>query len=262
MHKFFTDRFGDGVAFLTKEDVRHAGKVLRLKVGDAVLVNDLKGNDYEGVIERLNKEEGVISGLKRLDDSTESPLFLHVFQGIPKGQKMDLIVQKLCELGVQELTPLWTQRVVPGTLNEAKKIDRWRRISLEAAKQAGRSVVLQVNEPLDLAQVAEKMDEFDLILLFWEEASGVGLRAIQEEIKAGRRVGLVVGPEGGLCEPEVQRLREAGAKVLTLGPRILRTETCALTVVSILQYLGGDLGGVFSSVAQEEFQKKNQTQEK
>lgn len=243
MHKFFTDDVQGDIARITGDDVKHAWKVLRLESGDRVQVNDLKGTDYLGNIVEINKNEVLIQLAEKSARTNESPLQLFVYQGLPKGQKMDLICQKLCELGVAELIPTMTQRVIPEVKNDYKKLDRLRRISLEAGKQAKRSLIMTVREPVDLMDLAAEFKELDLLIVPYEEMTGRGLHGIQTEIELSRRIGLVVGPEGGFEAEEINWLSDQGAKVVTLGPRILRTETCALSMVSMLQFIAGDMGG-------------------
>lgn len=244
MHKFFTEDVKGDIARISGDDVKHAWKVLRLVANDIVQVNDLNGNDYLGRILEINKQEVVIELTERSEASNESPLKLFVYQGLPKGQKMDLVCQKLSELGVAQLIPTITARVIPEVKNEYKKLDRLRRISLEAGKQAKRSRIMTVREPVELGDLADEFKSLDLLIIPYEEMSGQGLRGIRPEIEASLKIGIVVGPEGGFEKSEINWLSEQGARVVTLGPRILRTETCALSVVSILQYMAGDMGGV------------------
>lgn len=243
MHKFFTEAISREQARITGDDVRHAWKVLRLKAGDEVLVNDLAGTDYLGRIAAIDKTEVLVDLLEKSPTSNESPLEITVFQGLPKGQKMDLVCQKLSELGARRLVPMITHRVVPEVRHEYRKLDRLRRIALEAGKQARRSVILEVAEPVELTQLAEELNSLDLVIVPYEEMSGRGIASLEEQIRQASRIGVVVGPEGGFEPDEIQWLKERGTAIVTLGPRILRTETCALTVASILQYLAGDMAG-------------------
>lgn len=243
MHKFFSEDINNERARITGPDVKHAWKVLRLKAGDEVLVNDLKGTDYFGRISQVNKEEVLVDLIAKSDKSNESPLRITVFQGLPKGQKMDLIVQKLSELGAVRIVPMLTHRVVPEVRNSYKKLDRLRRISLEAGKQARRTCLLEVAEPIAIGELSEEFKQLDLVLVPYEEMSGAGIRSLKPAIMAATHIGVVVGPEGGFEESEIQWLKEQDAKIITLGPRILRTETCALSVVSILQFIAGDMAG-------------------
>ncbi len=243
MHKFFTEAIASGDAVITGEDVRHAWKVLRLKIGDRVLVNDLAGQDYLGEIRLIDKSQVVVRLLETSAVSNESPLAVTIYQGLPKGQKMDLIAQKLTELGAHRLVPVITRRVVPEVRNDYRKLDRLRRIVLEASKQARRSRIMEVAEPKELSDLTDELSQLDLVLVPYEEMTGQGIAALEPRIRAAASIGVIVGPEGGFEPEEIAALRSRGAEIITLGPRILRTETCALTVTSILQYLAGDLTG-------------------
>lgn len=243
MHKFFTEDISGDLARITGEDVKHAWKVLRLSAGDQVEVNDLAGQDYLGTIEEIDKAKVLIRLTERAPQSNESPLKLSVYQGLPKGQKMDLVCQKLCELGAAALIPTITARVIPEVKNEYRKLDRLRRISLEAAKQAKRSHIMTVREPAELYSLAPEFAGLDLLIVPYEAMTGQGLAAIRSEIASARRIGVVVGPEGGFAAEEIDWLKAQGARIVTLGPRILRTETCALAVSAMLQFIAGDMGG-------------------
>lgn len=243
MHKFFTQAIASDEAVITGEDVRHAWKVLRLKIGDRVLVNDLAGQDYLGEISLIDKSQVTVRLLETSSVSNESPLAITIYQGLPKGQKMDLIAQKLTELGAHRLVPVITRRVVPEVRNEYRKLDRLRRIVLEASKQARRSRIMEVAEPKELGDLTDELGGLDLVLVPYEEMTGQGIATLESRIRACATIGVIIGPEGGFDAEEIAMLRSRGAHIITLGPRILRTETCALTVTSILQYLAGDLAG-------------------
>lgn len=244
MHKFFTNEVQNDLARITGDDVKHAWKVLRLKAGDEVLINDLKGQDFEGRILSIDKVEVLVEITGGIEGTCESPLNIQVYQGFPKGQKMEFVTQKLSELGVRRLIPVLTHRVIPEVRKESRKLERLRRISLESGKQANRTVILEISEPFELNELARELTELDLLIVPYEEKEGAGIRGIEEEIRKAASIGIVIGPEGGFEEEEITWLEEQGARVVTLGPRILRTETCAMSVVSILQYIAGDMGGL------------------
>lgn len=169
-----------------------------------------------------------------------------IFQGMPKAAKMDLIVQKCVELGVSEIIPTITDRVDVKLKGEFKKLDRLNKIALEACKQSKRTVIPEVLEPMDFKEVLEKIDELDLMVIPYENATGYGIRAMVNSIEdkdSIKNVGIMVGPEGGFEESEIEALKEKGAHIVTLGPRILRTETAGFTCISLIQYELGDLGG-------------------
>lgn len=246
MHKFFTEQVyfeaGTGEATIVGDDVKHIWKVLRLKEKDKVLVNDLNGVDYSGEIMSVSKEEVKIKLNEIITASSESPLEIIIFQGIPKGQKMDLISQKLSELGVTKIVQLRMERTIPENENENKKLERYRRIILEACKQSKRSRITTITPPMVLDEASKLIGDLDLLIVPYENEADRGLKSMAEKIMSAKKIGILVGPEGGISEEEIKKLEDMGGEIITLGPRILRTETCALTVVSILQYIAGDMG--------------------
>ncbi|MGG5462655.1 16S rRNA (uracil(1498)-N(3))-methyltransferase [Clostridium sp. B9] len=248
MHKFFTPAhmFSDTHAVITGEDVKHIYKVLRVKPGEKVVVNNLQSEEFLGEVEEVNKQEVSIKILEKLDVNNESNLNITLFQGMPKAAKMDLIVQKGVELGVSEIIPTITDRVDVKLKGEFKKLDRLNKIALEACKQSKRTVIPTVSEPMSFEDVLNKMDELDLMVIPYENATGYGVRAMVNSIddkSSIKNIGIMVGPEGGFEESEIEALKEKGAHIVTLGPRILRTETAGFTCMSLLQYELGDLGG-------------------
>lgn len=248
MHKFFTPAhmFSDTHAVITGEDVKHIYKVLRVKPGEKVVVNNLESEEFLGEVEEVNKQEVSIKILEKLDVNNESNLRITLFQGMPKAAKMDLIVQKCVELGISDIIPTITDRVDVKLKGEFKKLDRLNKIALEACKQSKRTVIPTVSEPMSFEEVLNKIDELDLMVIPYENATGYGIRAMVNSIENKsniKNVGIMVGPEGGFEESEIEALKEKGAHIVTLGPRILRTETAGFTCVSLIQYELGDLGG-------------------
>lgn len=241
MHKFFTENFNDKVAVITGEDVKHAWKVLRLKQGDRVYINDLQGNDFEGVINEINKQQVIVYIISKSEENNESPVEITVIQGIPKGQKMELICQKVCELGASRVIPMISERIIPDTTDEYKKLDRLKKIILEASKQSKRSRIMEITNPVNIEDI--NVNDYDLVLVPYEEKENIGINSYINELKAAKKVAIIVGPEGGFEEDEITKLEEKGAKIITLGPRILRTETCALSVISMIGVISGDMGG-------------------
>jgi len=249
MHKFFVPKQnidGDN-AIIDGEDVKHIYKVLRLKIGDEVSINNCEGLEYLGEITLIDKKSVNIKLLEQSSINNESPIQVYLFQGMPKSTKMDLIVQKNTELGVSAITPIITERVeVKTELKEFKKVDRWNRIALEACKQCKRSLVPQINVPIEFQQLLEELKGMDLVVVPYENEEGYGLKKLMGNIdkKAIVKVAIVIGPEGGFEECEIDKLKEMGASIITLGPRILRTETAGFTCTSLIMYELGDLGGI------------------
>jgi 16S rRNA (uracil1498-N3)-methyltransferase len=249
MHKFFVPKQNivDNSAIIDGEDVKHIYKVLRLKVGEKVSINNCEGKEYIGEITLIDKKVVNINILEESSINNESPIEVYLFQGMPKSAKMDLIVQKNTELGVKAITPIITQRVVVKTeLAEFKKVDRWNRIALEACKQCKRSLVPQINVPIEFGQLLEEIKQMDLVVVPYENEEGYGIKKLVKDIDKKNivKVAIVIGPEGGFEESEISSLKQAGAKIVTLGPRILRTETAGFTCLSLIMYELGDLGGI------------------
>lgn len=243
MNHFFVDpsRITDGTVCISGGDVNHIKNVLRLGVGDAVSVSDGQEDVlYLCRITSVQKDrvEAVIEKTEKKGSELPSQIFL--FQGLPKSDKMDLIVQKAVELGACEIIPVATRRTVV-KLDEKKekaKCARWNAIAEGAAKQSGRMAVPRVSEPMDFGQALSYAQKADRRLIPYELARDMQeTRSILENIRRGQSVAVFIGPEGGFEEEEVQAACEAGFVPITLGGRILRTETAGLAVLAVLGYL-------------------------
>lgn len=247
MHKFFVSKenISGNTAVITGDDVKHIYKVLRLESGDQVNINNCEGKEYLGEIHSVDKREVRVNLIKELEMSNESPLKITLFQGLPKSSKMDLIAQKGTELGIAEITPIITERViVKSEIGEFTKTERWKRIALEACKQSKRSLIPEINTPIDFEELLNRADEFDLIVVPYENEDGYGIKKLMQDIKSPvSNVAIVIGPEGGFEEREINALSDKGAKIVTLGSRILRTETAGFVCAALLQYELGDIGG-------------------
>lgn len=247
MHKFFVtpDSINESKATITGDDVKHIYKVLRLKAGDKIVINDTRGNEYLGSIENVNKAAVDISILEKVQDSSESPIKITLFQGLPKSAKMDYIVQKGTEIGINEIIPIITGRVVvKNEIGEYKKTDRWQRIALEACKQCKRSSIPKIASPIEFNELLELLKAFDTIVVPYENEAGLGIKKMVSDLKhKAYNIAVIIGPEGGFEESEIDELSEMGAYIVTLGPRILRTETAGIVCSAILEYELGDMGG-------------------
>lgn len=213
--------------------------VLRMKIGEQVEISDGDSRKYLCEIEEFEPEAVRLRILEELAADTELPSKLYLFQGLPKSDKMELIIQKAVELGAFEVIPVATKRAVVklDAKKAAKKVERWNSISESAAKQAGRSIVPEVTEVLTFTQALEKAKALDVTLVPYELAKGMSeTKQIISQIKPGQSVGIFIGPEGGFEETEISQAMEMGAKPITLGKRILRTETAGLTILSILMF--------------------------
>ena len=251
MHKFFTPKelINGDVAKIIGDDVKHIYKVLRISEGEKVTLNNCEGVEYLGRVKSVSKQEVLIEILEKLESNNESNVKIYLFQGLPKSQKMDLIVQKGTELGITEFIPIITHRVDVKLKGEFKKLDRLNRIALEAAKQSKRSIIPKVSEPIDFNEVLEKINSLDLLIVPYENANNFGIKTLINKLRKEniidnvKSVGIFVGPEGGIEEYEIERLKDKGAHIVTLGKRILRTETAGFVATSLIQYELSDLGG-------------------
>ena len=224
------------------EDVNHIKNVLRCKVKEQIEICN-KENSEAYLCEIINIQDTIKALiLEELENNKESNLHINIIQGLPKSDKMELIIQKCTELGVKEFTPLALKRCVVkiDSKDEEKKIARWQKQAEVAAKQCGRDIIPKVNHIYNINNI---LNLINLILLAYENEGKNSLKNEIEKLKiSNAKIAVIIGPEGGLEETEVKFLQENSAKVITLGKRILRTETVAMVVTSILMYALGDLG--------------------
>ena len=242
MHCFYIEPPENGVAALPQEEAKHAAKVLRLQPGDAVCAMDGAGSRWGAEIQAVSGNSVSLRLLERLPDN-EPPVRVTVYQGLPKAEKLDFAAQKLTELGAAALVPLKMERCVAkleGRDGE-KRRERLARIAAEAAKQCRRGVPTAVSAPLTWRQALARMAEHDLLLAPWEDASGRRVKDAHAQRPDARDIGIVIGPEGGMSEAEVAALTDIGALPVTLGPRILRTETAVVAAATLAMCLWGDL---------------------
>jgi len=242
MHGFYIEPPVEGVAALPPEEARHAAKVLRLRPGDVVCAMDGEGGRWRAEVAG-GAGEGLSLRLLEALPANEAPVRLTVYEGLPKADKLDFIAQKLTELGAAALVPVRMERCVV-KLDERdgrKRRERLEKIAREAAKQCGRGRPLAVSAPLDWRDALSAMARHDALLIPWEEASGARLKDAWRELTDARDIGIVIGPEGGISPGEVAAMAAAGGRTVTLGPRILRTETAAVVAAALAMQLWGDL---------------------
>ncbi|HTD33853.1 MAG TPA: RsmE family RNA methyltransferase [Candidatus Elarobacter sp.] len=231
---------GDRVAF-APDDARKLAVVLRKQSGDRVQVVDSGGVAFAATLEVGGRD--VAARLdERLDrGAVETALRVTIAQAVPKGQKMDLVVEKATELGAHAIVPVRSARVVAHETSPAK-VERWRRIAKSAAQQSGRVRVPDVADVHDWDALLATFAAYDRVYVPWELADPAPLRDVFErELPAAASVLIVIGPEGGFAAAEIERARSAGASAISLGRRILRTETAALVVLSAALYARGEL---------------------
>ena len=224
-------------------DVNHIKNVLREKIGSELTIcNEKTGQDYLCEIKEI-KEENIICHIKeKLLNNVESNIKVTIMQGLPKADKMELIIQKSVELGVNNIIPIEMKRCVVKLKEQdaKKKITRWQKISEVAAKQCGRDIIPEIKECIKIEQICEKIPMYDKIIVAYEEEKETSLKQELAKIKNNHnkelKIGIVIGPEGGIDYTEIEKLKKAGAEIVTLGKRILRTETVALNMLSNIMY--------------------------
>jgi 16S rRNA (uracil1498-N3)-methyltransferase len=220
-------------------DVNHIRNVLRMKTGEKVLISDGSDVDYYCVIEELDTQYVVLHIEERKEAGRELSSKIYLFQGLPKNDKMELIIQKAVELGVYEVIPVSMKRCVVklDKKKEASRLKRWSDISKEAAKQSKRNQIPNIHEVLTYREALSYARELDIKLIPYELATGMGTtKEILSSIEENQSIAIFIGPEGGFEEVEIQEGLELGFQPITLGRRILRTETAGLTALAILMY--------------------------
>lgn len=242
MNRFFVDdpgAFSDKSVVITGEDVNHVKNVLRLRENDELIVSDGRGRDYHCRISGVTNEEVVADICDICDNFSELSTEITLFQGFPKGDKMELIIQKTVELGVTRIVPVMTKRTVVKLDDKKakKKTERYNMIAESAAKQSGRGIIPEVTMPVSFAEAVSMAEKLDMNIIPYEEAEGVEYsRNIIKNIKGKKSLGIFIGPEGGFAREEVEQALDAGTSAITLGHRILRTETAGMAVVSIIMF--------------------------
>ncbi|SDM75559.1 MULTISPECIES: 16S rRNA (uracil(1498)-N(3))-methyltransferase [Lachnospira] len=243
MYHFFAEHENtfeeEGYIDIVGGDVNHIKNVLRLKTGDEVLVSTGDNLDYSCLIDSLSDELVRVTIKEKREKTNELPIEVYLFQGLPKQDKMELIIQKCVELGMTGFYPVSMKRCIV-KLDKKKadnKIKRWNEISLSAAKQSKRSIIPKVESPMSFTEALKEAGKLDKLILPYECADGMAhTKDVVNSIKPGDKVGIFIGPEGGFDRDELDRAIEAGCEIVTLGKRILRTETAGLMLMSVLMY--------------------------
>ncbi|WP_125115668.1 16S rRNA (uracil(1498)-N(3))-methyltransferase [Agathobaculum sp. Marseille-P7918] len=230
----------NGLLTLHGENAHHAGRVLRLRSGESVTLCDGKGTDFDCTIESVEKDAVVCRVQSSHPAETEPKQRLTLFMALPKGDKMDFIVQKAVELGVREIVPYLSKNCVSRPDKTEKKVERWQKIALEAAKQCGRGYLPAVGAVIPFEQAAAQAAQSETALFFYEHEKQTGLRdALADGV--GETVSLLIGPEGGFAPEEAALAVDAGLKSVSLGTRILRCETAPVAALAAVLYAGGNM---------------------
>lgn len=246
MPRFFvkTEQIKETKISIIGEDVKHIKNVLRKKIGDSIeICNQETGKAYKCEIQQIG-EEVISNNILEEITSTDERIKVDIYQGLPKADKMELIIQKSIELGVNAIIPVEMKRCVVklDSKSENKKIERWQKIAESAAKQSGRNTVPEIRHILKIEDIINLRNEYDAIIVCYENEKQntiknelLKLKELSVE-KPEIKIAVVIGPEGGLEEKDLEKLKDNGAKIVTLGNRILRTETVALNILSIIMY--------------------------
>ena len=234
MARFFVDKknISENSILIDGEDVLHISRVLRMRVGDTLTVCDGEKCDYFCEILEITKKEVVCKILERCDNQNECACAVTLYQGVPKGSKMDLIIQKCVEMGAVKIVPFISERTVASAKG---KFDRFQKIALEAAKQSGRGIIPEISEIVSFEDALSLLSQNELPIMAYESCDG---RTLKDALrgKSPKTIGIMIGPEGGFSESEVLKAKEQGAEIVSLGKRILRTETAGLSVISNIIY--------------------------
>lgn len=242
MYQFFVlpEQISDKSVIITGADVNHIKNVLRMKPGEEIAIsNGIDNKEYRCAIETLSDDSIQCTLLFVKEDGLELPSKVYLFQGLPKADKMELIIQKAVELGVYEIIPVETKRAVVklDAKKAASKVTRWNAIAEAAAKQSKRRVIPEVTNPMSFKQAVQYAKELDVKLIPYELSEGMSeTKRLIEGVQPGQSVAVFIGPEGGFAEEEIALAQENGISPITLGKRILRTETAGFTVLSWLMY--------------------------
>lgn len=243
MQRFFVEPHqideGTHQIHILGSDVNHISNVLRMKQGEELWISDGGKKEYRCTIEEFSPDEVLLHIIYSQEPDYELQSRIYLFQGLPKADKMELIIQKAVELGAYEVIPVETKRCVVKLDGKkaAKKVERWKQIAESAAKQSKRMLIPNVHEVLTFKEALKYAESMDVRLIPYELAKGMQeTKEILADIQPGQSIGIFIGPEGGFEEKEVETAISEGAKPITLGKRILRTETAGLAILSVLMF--------------------------
>lgn len=242
-HRYFTDRVEGDRAFLSGEEAAHLARVLRAAPGDEVILCDGEGADYAARVLRAAPDAVELEIISSAPSVSEPFLAVTLFVGMPKGDKLEWIIQKSTELGAVEIRPFTSRFCIAKPKNEQVKLTRWNRIAKEAAKQSGRGRIPVVEGSISFETLCGKIPDYDLALFCYErggEALAPGT-PLHSRLKTAHSVAVITGAEGGFSEEEAAQAKAAGATILGLGPRILRCETAPLAALCAVMTLTGNL---------------------
>lgn len=243
MQKFFVEenQIENDKINIIGEDVKHISSVLRMQKGEQILIGSKETLEtYLTEIEQIEKEKVVAKIIEKLDTQTESNVEIDLYQGLPKADKMELIIQKTTEIGISKVTPVDMVRCIV-KLDEKdakKKIERWQKVAEGAAKQSKRSKIPEIKNKIKIKDLENIISQYDAFIVAYEEENEITLKQELKKLREQEKykIGILVGPEGGITKEEIEKLTSYNAKVVTLGKRILRTETAPIVLTSNIIY--------------------------
>lgn len=243
MQKFFVEKqqIKEDKITIIGTDVNHIKNVLRYQAGDKIQIGDKESKDtYIAIIEKCNSEEIQCKMIEKKERNKKKEIQIDLYQGLPKADKMEWIIQKTTELGIASIIPVAMERSIVKIQEKevSKKIDRWQKIAEVAAKQSKREEIPKIHTIMNLQQVLEKIKEYDLFITAYEEEKEKTLKQVLRELKVENeiKIGILIGPEGGISLREIEKLKEKQTQIITLGDRILRTETAPIAITSMIMY--------------------------
>lgn len=240
MPRFYVNQnqISDNEVRITGLDVNHIKNVLRMKQGEELIICNGQGKDCYCIISRVSEHEIIANIITEQETGTELPSRITLFQGLPKQDKMELIIQKAVELGISEIVPVMTKRVIvklDDKKKEEKKLERWQAIAEGASKQSGRGIIPQIRPVMSYQEAMKEARKLEFNVIPYENAKGMQYtREVMNNLKKYKSIGVLIGPEGGFDEKEIEAAAINGILPITLGKRILRTETAGLAVLSMM----------------------------
>ena len=237
MYNFFVenDQFYNDLVDIKDENFNHIKNVLRMKIDDELIVsNKEKGNSFLCKISEIGDNK-IVCNIIEERESTEPVVEVSLFQGIPKSDKMELIIQKNVEIGINKIYPVEMKFCI-GKIKDNKKITRWQTIAEAAAKQSKRNIIPTIENPISFKEMAEILKEYDLALIAYENEEKTNIKKVLQQNPDAKKIAIIIGPEGGISKEEVDNLVSNGANEVSLGKRILRTETASISMLSMIMY--------------------------
>lgn len=237
MYNFFVERdqFYNHTVDIKDENFNHIKNVLRMKIDDELIVSCKEtGNSFLCTISEIGDNK-IVCKIIEERESTEPKVEVTLFQGIPKSDKMELIIQKTVEVGINKIYPVEMKFCI-GKIKDNKKITRWQTISEAAAKQSKRNIIPTIENPISFKEMAEVLKEYDLALVAYENEEKTNIKEVLQQTPDAKKIAIIIGPEGGISKEEVESLVSNGTKEVSLGKRILRTETASISMLSMIMY--------------------------